>query len=98
MSEENKEPYVQVAHSEGIATIEFYHPQSNSLPGILLKQLTDAITTEGNNPTTRVIILRSAGTKVFCSGASFDEYSSQLLLLSLVWSYPSSWVNWRAMG
>ena len=76
MSEENKEPYVQVAYSEGIATIEFYHPQSNSLPGILLKQLTDAITTEGNNPTTRVIILRSAGTKVFCSGASFDELAT----------------------
>ncbi len=76
MSEENKEPYVHVVHNEGIATIEFYHPQSNSLPGILLKQLTEAIATEGKNPTTRVIILRSAGMKVFCSGASFNELAA----------------------
>ncbi len=59
-----------------IATIEFYHPQSNSLPGVLLDALAKAIHAAGIDPNSRVIILRSAGEKVFCSGASFDELAA----------------------
>ena len=29
-----------------------------------------------NDPETKVIILRSAGEKVFCAGASFDELAA----------------------
>src|SRR6185436_4170982 len=36
-------------------------------------QLATAITHAGGDPNTQVIILRSAGEKTFCSGASFDE-------------------------
>ena len=68
--------YVTVEHSEGIATIEFYHPQSNSLPAEKLNSLASAIEEEGSNTATRVIILRSAGEKVFCAGASFDELAN----------------------
>jgi methylglutaconyl-CoA hydratase len=57
----------------GITTIEFFHPQSNSLPGKLLEQLAHAIHGAGNEPDTKVIILKSAGEKAFCAGASFDE-------------------------
>ncbi|MFM1931641.1 MAG: hypothetical protein RL226_944 [Bacteroidota bacterium] len=57
----------------GIATIEFYHPQSNSLPGKLLNGLAEAITDAGLNKEVRVIVLKSAGDKAFCAGASFDE-------------------------
>ena len=57
----------------GIRTIEFSHPQSNSLPGALLEALTHEVHGAGNDPETRVIILRSAGEKTFCAGASFDE-------------------------
>lgn len=60
----------------GIATIEFFHPQSNSLPGKLLHALAKDIHSEGLNPTTKVIILRSAGERIFCSGASFDELAA----------------------
>ena len=56
-----------------IGTIEFYHPQSNSLPGKLLEELSHAIHGAGNDDRVRVIILRSAGEKAFCAGASFDE-------------------------
>ncbi len=70
---EIKEGHVKVEKEHGITTIEFYHPQSNSLPGQLLESLAQTIHSEGVNADTKVIILRSAGEKVFCSGASFDE-------------------------
>jgi methylglutaconyl-CoA hydratase len=65
--------YVKTEKERGIATIEFYHPQSNSLPAQLLQTLAEAIDNEGLNSATSVIILRSAGQKIFCSGASFNE-------------------------
>ena len=60
----------------GIHTITFYHPQSNSLPGMLLQQLAAAIRNAGNDHNTKVIILQSEGDKAFCAGASFDELLS----------------------
>lgn len=58
---------------KGIATIEFGHPLSNSMPGKLLRKLADTITELGKNDTVKVIVLKSAGEKAFCAGASFDE-------------------------
>jgi len=59
--------------SEGIATIEFFHPQSNSLPASILGQLAESVNAVSNDPNVIVILLRSAGDKAFCAGASFDE-------------------------
>ncbi|QNH62225.1 enoyl-CoA hydratase/isomerase family protein [Hymenobacter sediminicola] len=58
---------------EGIATISFFHPSHNSLPGALLTQLAETITQVGQAADTKVIILKSEGEKTFCAGASFDE-------------------------
>ncbi len=76
MISEFKEGHVKVERHKGVTTIEFFHPQSNSLPGQLLEELTRQIHGAGNDPETRVIILRSAGEKAFCAGASFDELLS----------------------
>ncbi len=76
MIEEINEGYVKVEREDGIATIEFYHPQSNSLPAKILAALAKDIHSEGQDETTKVIILKSAGEKIFCSGASFDELAS----------------------
>jgi methylglutaconyl-CoA hydratase len=73
MLREIAEGHVRTETHEGITTIEFYHPQSNSLPGQLLTALTHEVHSAGNERHTKVIILRSAGTKAFCAGASFDE-------------------------
>lgn len=74
---ENKEGYVSHSIAEsGIATIEFQHPMSNSLPGAILRKLAETVTELGNNDTVKVIILTSAGEKAFCAGASFDELIS----------------------
>ena len=62
--------------NNGIATISFFHPQSNSLPGDLLRKLAAEIENAGNNNDARVIILKSEGEKAFCAGASFDELVS----------------------
>jgi methylglutaconyl-CoA hydratase len=60
----------------GIATIEFEHPLSNSLPGKILRKLADSISDLGENNNVKVIILRSVGNRAFCAGASFDELIS----------------------
>lgn len=57
----------------GIGTIEFYHPKSNSLPSYLLKELAEMIHEISNDNNVKVILLKSAGDKAFCAGASFDE-------------------------
>jgi len=64
---------VDVHRSQGIATITFYHPQSNSLPGAVLRSLAENIENEGKHEDSRVIVLQSVGDKAFCAGASFDE-------------------------
>lgn len=73
MVTEVKEGYVKSEFHKGITTIEFFHPQSNSLPGKLLDELAHAIHGAGNDDQTKVVILRSGGEKAFCAGASFDE-------------------------
>src|SRR6266700_7594378 len=73
MLKEIQQGYVKTETHSGITTIEFFHPQSNSLPAKLLEELTHAIHGAGNEKDTKVIILRSAGEKAFCAGASFDE-------------------------
>ena len=65
--------YVNIEVQDGIGAIEFFHPQSNSLPGIILEQLASSITDAGNNVEIKVLILKSGGDRAFCAGASFDE-------------------------
>ena len=67
---------VILTKENGIGTIEFFHPASNSLPGAILKLLTDTITAAGNDDEIRVIVLKSSGDRAFCAGASFDELMS----------------------
>lgn len=67
---------VDYAIENGIATIEFNHPKSNSLPGKVLRKLADTITDIGGNNDAKVIVLKSSGEKAFCAGASFDELLS----------------------
>jgi methylglutaconyl-CoA hydratase len=62
--------------ANGIGTIEFGHPLSNSLPGKILQKLADTVSELGQNEEVKVIILRSSGDKAFCAGASFDELIS----------------------
>lgn len=59
--------------TNGIGTIEFFHPKSNSLPSKLLGELADTITSMGRKDEVKVIILKSSGDRAFCAGASFDE-------------------------
>ena len=69
---EIKEGYVKSHNEHGITTIEFFHPQSNSLPGKILDALAQEIHYAGTHDT-KVVILKSGGNGAFCAGASFDE-------------------------
>lgn len=59
-----------------IATVEFFHPASNSFPSELLARLTKAFDELSENDEAHVIILKSEGDRAFCAGASFDELVS----------------------
>jgi methylglutaconyl-CoA hydratase len=67
------EGHIKSELANGIATITFFHPQSNSMPGALLRQLAEEIIKAGKNESAKVIVLQSEGDKAFCAGASFDE-------------------------
>jgi len=67
------EGYVTHEVEHGIATIEFFHPSSNSLPAAILADLAKTINDVGIDSRVKVIVLRSAGDRAFCAGASFDE-------------------------
>jgi methylglutaconyl-CoA hydratase len=58
-----------------VVFIEFYHPQSNSLPLALLNDLAGHIHGAGLDDEIKVIVLRSSGERAFCAGASFTELS-----------------------
>ncbi len=70
------EGYVKSHTEHGITTIEFFHPQSNSLPGKILEELSQEIHYSGVTDDTKVVILSSAGDGAFCAGASFNELMS----------------------
>ena len=73
MIQQIQEGYVKSETHAGVTTIEFFHPQSNSLPAKILDALTKEIHFAGTHDETKVIVLKSAGEKSFCAGASFDE-------------------------
>ena len=73
MSKDIINGYVNTETHQGITTIEFFHPQSNSLPHWILQDLATEVHDAGADKETKVIILRSGGDKAFCAGASFDE-------------------------
>lgn len=65
--------YVKLEIENKIGTITFFHPKSNSLPGTILRELAQTVDKAGKDDSINVIILKSAGEKAFCAGASFDE-------------------------
>lgn len=71
---ENGSLYTNIQNN--IATIEFFHPAGNSLPGELLTRLTTSFNELSYNNEVHVIILKSEKETTFCAGASFDELSS----------------------
>jgi methylglutaconyl-CoA hydratase len=73
MAFDAKDGYVRVEKRSGIASIEFFHPQGNSLPGRILEELANEIHSAAHDENTKVIVLRSGGERAFCAGASFDE-------------------------
>ena len=57
----------------GIASVEFGHPASNSFVSELLERLANEFHKLSENKEVSVIILKSEGDRTFCAGASFDE-------------------------
>lgn len=64
---------VKVSFDHGVASVEFFHPRKNSLPGALLHQIAETVRKLSDDPSARVLVLRSGGSGPFCAGASFEE-------------------------
>ncbi len=73
MEDRTKQGSVTTTVEDGVATVSFFHPAHNSLPGRLLAELAAAIERAGASSEVRVVVLKSAGDRTFCAGASFDE-------------------------
>lgn len=68
--------FVNQELKNNISEITFGTEKSNSLPGEILEKLAQTILDEGVKPEVKAILLKSAGEKAFCAGASFDELLS----------------------
>ena len=68
-----KDGFVNLKIASKIATLSFFHPQSNSMPSYLLKELIEKFDSLSEDESVNVIVLKSEGEKAFCAGASFDE-------------------------
>lgn len=64
---------VSTRRERGVGSIVFSHPKGNSMPGALLRSISDELDCLAKDADVRVVVLRSEGEKIFCSGASFDE-------------------------
>ena len=64
---------VTSAVADGVGSLTFQHPKSNSLPAQVLAKLAEEVDRLSADASVRVITLQSAGTGAFCAGASFDE-------------------------
>jgi len=76
MTKEHPIGHVRTETHQGITTVEFSHPQSNSLPAVLLQDLAKVFRRLSDDVATKVIILKSGGDRSFCAGASFEELSA----------------------
>ena len=67
--------YVKSERHGHVVIIEFFHPQSNSMPRALMTDLASHIHGAGMDDEIRIVVLKSNGDRAFCSGASFSELS-----------------------
>ena len=65
--------FVNTEIKNQISEITFGTEKSNSLPGEILEKMAQTILEEGAKPEIKAILLKSAGEKAFCAGASVDE-------------------------
>jgi methylglutaconyl-CoA hydratase len=76
MEDQQQLGLVSLEIEKGIAFITFFHPAHNAMPSHLLAELKTTIDAAGSNDAVKVLVLRSAGERTFCAGASFDELMS----------------------
>lgn len=67
------EAFVNSEIKNNIAVITFGTPKSNSLPGEILEKLAQTILDAAAEESVKAVMIQSAGDRVFCAGASFDE-------------------------
>ncbi|MDO7173994.1 enoyl-CoA hydratase/isomerase family protein [Mariniflexile sp. AS56] len=67
------EPYVTLNIKNNVGYIEFFHPNRNSMPSVVLTKLKEAIEAAGEHTEIHVLVLQSGGDRTFCAGASFNE-------------------------
>lgn len=73
MENQNTNGSLFVKTENGIGSITFAHPLSNSLPGNLLNRIANAFEELGKDSNTKVILFQSEGDRAFCAGAALNE-------------------------
>jgi cyclohexa-1,5-dienecarbonyl-CoA hydratase len=67
--------FVKLAIDGGVARITLNRPEHNLLNEVMLREISDAITTAGERDDVKLLVLDSA-CKVFCGGIDIGEYTS----------------------
>lgn len=70
---EKSDGSLYIKTENGIGSITFFHPLSNSLPSNLLERIAKAFTELGTDENVKVILFQSEGEKAFCAGAALNE-------------------------
>jgi cyclohexa-1,5-dienecarbonyl-CoA hydratase len=68
--------FVKFAIDGGVARITLNRPEHNLLNEVMLREISDAITSAGERDDIKLLVLDSA-CKVFCGGIDIGEYTSQ---------------------
>ena len=68
--------FVKFAIEGGVARVTLNRPEHNLLNEVMLREISDAITSAGERDDVKLLVLDSA-CKVFCGGIDIGEYTSQ---------------------
>lgn len=70
--------YLQVQHTDGIATVTLNNPPMNVVCGPLTRQLYTTLRALESDPQVRVLVLTGAGDRAFCAGSDINEMQDML--------------------
>ena len=73
MESQNTNGSLYIKSENGIGSITFAHPLSNSLPGNLLNRIAQGFIDLGKDKEIKVILFQSEGDRAFCAGAALNE-------------------------
>ncbi|MEM1108412.1 MAG: enoyl-CoA hydratase-related protein [Planctomycetota bacterium] len=68
--------YIQIETKDGVATITLDRPKANAYDPDFMGHLSNAVAQTDDNPSVKVVLIRSASPKFFCAGADVKAFAT----------------------